>query len=49
MQVDVCSKISRSDNILGELMRYNAQTANNLFQGAIVITRYGNLRTYKIE
>lgn len=49
MQIDVCSKISRSDNFLRELERCNAQQANNIFQGITVITRYGKLRTYRIE
>lgn len=49
MQIDVCSKISRRDNFLKELQRYNQQTANQIFQGATVLTRYGKLKTYKIE
>lgn len=49
MQIDVCSKINRSDNFLKELERYNAQTANNVFKGTTVITRYGKIKTYRIE
>lgn len=49
MQIDVCSKINRKDNFLRELERCNAQTANNLFKGATVITKYGKIKTYKIE
>lgn len=49
MQIDVCSKISRSDNFLKQLEGINQGTANNLYQGATVITRYGRIRTYRIE
>lgn len=49
MQIDVCSKISRSDNFLKQLEGINQTTANNLYQGATVITRYGKIRTYRIE
>lgn len=49
MQIDVCSKINRRDNFLGELGKYNAQTANNVFKGTTVITRYGKIKTYRIE
>lgn len=49
MQIDVCSKISRRDNFLKELERCNQQSANQKFQGATILTRYGKLRTYKIE
>lgn len=49
MQIDVCSKISRKQNLLQELNRLNQQSANRILQGATVLTRYGKLRTYKIE
>ena len=49
MQIDVCSKINRKDNLLKELERYSAQTANSVLQGATVITKYGKIKTYRIE
>lgn len=49
MQIDVCSKINRKDNFLRELEKYNAQSANNVFKGATVITKYGKIKTYRIE
>lgn len=48
MQIDVCSKISRSDNFLREIGGMNPQTAKNTFKDSIVITRYGKVRTYRI-
>lgn len=48
MQIDVCSKISRSNNFLRDLEGHNAQSANTMYAGATVITRYGKIRTYRI-
>ncbi len=48
MQIDVCSKISRSHNFLKELKSLNQMTANNLYKDATLITRYGRLRTYRV-
>jgi len=49
LQIDVCSRVFRSSNLLEELSRNKSKDFASSLIGATVITSYGKRRTYKIE
>lgn len=50
LQLDVCSRVLQKNNLLEEFMNFvgSNEELQAFYQGATVITRYGNYRTYKI-
>jgi len=48
LQIDVCSRVFRSKNLLEE-MNMMSKDAKDALVGSLVLTRYGRVRTYKIE
>lgn len=48
LQIDICSKVFRSYNMLEEISGKNRDAVEGL-QGQTVITRYGKIKTYRIE
>ena len=49
LQIDVCSRVFRSENLLEELSRNKSKDFAASLIGATVITTYGRRRTYRIE
>ena len=49
LQIDVCSRVYRSHNLLQELSTYKSKDAVVILIGASVITNYGKRKTYRIE
>lgn len=47
LQIDVCSKVFRANNLLEEITGRSKDEVNALV-GSTVITRYGRIRTYTI-
>jgi aubergine-like protein len=48
LQIDVCSKVFRASNLLEEINRLSKDAVESL-KGETVITRYGKIKTYRIE
>jgi aubergine len=48
LQIDVCSRVFRSENLLEELSAHKSKDFARSLNDAIVITLYGRRRTYKI-
>ena len=49
LQIDVCSRVYRSSNLLEELTGQKSRDYADSLIGSIIITNYGKRRTYKIE
>lgn len=49
LQIDVCSRIFRANNLLEELSTHKSKDFAESLVGSSVITTYGRRRTYKIE
>lgn len=49
LQIDVCSRVFRSNNLLEELTRNRSKDFASSLVGSTIITTYGKRRTYKIE
>ena len=48
LQVDMCTRVTRSNTMAYELEGKTSQSAQKEFFEATVITRYGKIRTYKV-
>lgn len=48
LQIDVCSKVFRANNLLEEITGRSKDEVNALV-GSTVITRYGRIKTYTIQ
>ena len=49
LQIDVCSRVLRTENFLETLNGSSKDYVRDEFTGATIVTRYGNYRTYKID
>lgn len=49
LQIDVCSRVFRSNNLLEELSNNKSKDFAASLVGSTVITTYGKRRTYRIE
>ena len=49
LQIDVCSKVFRTDNLLEEITNNRNKDFMKSLEGATVITNYGRRRTYRIN
>ena len=48
LQLDVCSRVIQSESLLN--MFYSDKNKNiEAFKGATIVTKYGTMKTYKIE
>lgn len=48
LQVDVCSRVFRTNNLLEELFSKKSKDYADSLAGSTIITNYGKRRTYKI-
>ena len=48
LQIDPCTRILQSQNVL-EIIQAMGKQARHRLKGAIVVTRYGNFKTFKID
>jgi len=48
LQIDPCTRILQSQNLL-EVIQNMGKQAHFKLKGAVVISRYGNYKTYKID
>jgi len=49
LQIDACSRVFRSYNLLEEIMRKKSKDFAKEVVGSIVMTNYGRRKTYKIK
>ncbi len=49
LQIDGCSRVIQTQSFLNSITGMSPQDVKNEYIGSIVMTRYGNNRTYNIE